>query len=75
MSDQRIEALEEKLAYLEASNAEMSEEIFRQQQEIAALTKAHLQTIARLKNLEDAEAEAEATNNMDGASAEKPPHY
>ena len=73
MSDQRIEALEEKLAYLEASNAEMSEEIYRQQQEIAALTKAHLQTIARLQNLED--AEAEATNNMDGASAEKPPHY
>lgn len=73
MSDQRIEALEEKLAYLEVSNAEMSEEIFRQQQEIAALTKAHLQTIARLQNLED--AEAEATNNMDGASAEKPPHY
>lgn len=73
MSDQRIEALEEKLAYLEASNAEMSEEIFRQQQEIAALTKAHLQTIARLQNLED--AEAEATNNMGGASAEKPPHY
>ena len=73
MSDQRIEALEEKLAYLEASNAEMSEEIFRQQQEVAALTKAHLQTIARLQNLED--AEAEATNNMGGASAEKPPHY
>lgn len=73
MSDQRIEALEEKLAYLEASNAEMSEEIFKQQQEIAALTKAHLQTIARLQNLED--AEAEATNNMGGASAEKPPHY
>jgi SlyX protein len=73
MSDQRIEALEEKLAYLEVSNAEMSEEIFRQQQEIAALTKAHLQTMARLQNLED--AEAEATNNMDGASAEKPPHY
>lgn len=73
MSDQRIEALEEKLAYLEASNAEMSEEIFRQQQEIAALTKAHLQTTARLQNLED--AEAEATNNMGGASAEKPPHY
>jgi SlyX protein len=73
MSDQRIEALEEKLAYLEASNAEMSEEIFRQQQEIAALTKAHLQTIARLQNLED--AEAEATNNIGGASTEKPPHY
>jgi SlyX protein len=73
MSDQRIDALEEKLAYLEASNAEMSEEIFRQQQEIAALTKAHHQSNARLQNLED--AEADAGNGMGAASMEKPPHY
>lgn len=73
MSDQRIDALEEKLAYLEASNAEMSEEIFRQQQEIAALTKAHHQSIARLQNLED--AEADASNAVGSSSMEKPPHY
>lgn len=71
MSDQRIDALEEKLAYLEASNAEMSEEIFRQQQEVAALTKAHHQSIARLQNLED----ADAGNGMGAVSMEKPPHY
>ncbi|MDA7760462.1 SlyX family protein [bacterium] len=72
MSDQ-IDVLEEKLAYLEASNAEMSEEIFRQQQEIAALTKAHHQSIARLQNLED--AEVDAGNGMGAVSMEKPPHY
>ena len=73
MSDQRIDALEEKLAYIEASNAEMIEEIFRQQQEIAALTKAHHQSIARLQNLED--AEVDAGNGMGAISMEKPPHY
>jgi SlyX protein len=73
MSDQRIDALEEKLAYIEASNAEMSEEIFRQQQEIAVLTKAHHQSIARLQNLED--AEVDAGNGMGAISMEKPPHY
>jgi hypothetical protein len=51
----------------------MSEEIFRQQQEIAALTKAHHQSNARLQNLED--AEADAGNGMGAASMEKPPHY
>ena len=73
MSDQRLDALEEKLAYLEASNAEMSEEIFRQQQEIAALTKAHQQLLGRLQNLED--AEADTANGMGAVSIEKPPHY
>jgi SlyX protein len=73
MSDQRLDALEEKLAYLEASNAEMSEEIFRQQQEIAALTKAHHQLLGRLQNLED--AEADTANGMGAVSIEKPPHY
>jgi uncharacterized coiled-coil protein SlyX len=73
MSDQRIDALEEKLAYLEVSNTEMSEEIFRQQQEIAALTKAHHQSIARLQNLEN--AEADGGNGMGAVSMEKPPHY
>ena len=73
MSDQRLDVLEEKLAYLEASNAEMSEEIFRQQQEIAALTKAHHQLLGRLQNLED--AEADASNAVGSSSMEKPPHY
>ena len=74
MDNQRLDALEEKFSYLEASNAEMSEEIFRQQQEIAALTKAHHLSLARLQNLED--AEAEAGNSQGGSvSMERPPHY
>jgi len=74
MNDHRLDALEEKLAYLEASNAEMSEEIFRQQQEIAALTKAHHQSLERLQDLEDAEADA-ASGQAGAISSERPPHY
>ena len=73
MSEQRLDTLEEKLAYLEANNAEMSEEIFKQQQEIAALTKAHHQLNTRLQHLDD--AEADAANTTGAVSMEKPPHY
>lgn len=74
MDIDRLDTLEEKLAYLEASNAELSDEIFRQQQEIAALTKAHHQAIERLQSLEDTEAEAIA--GQGGSIAiDKPPHY
>ncbi len=38
--DKRFEAFEEKLAYLEMTNAQLEEEIFRQQTEIDALTKS-----------------------------------
>ena len=41
MSEKRLQEFEEKLAYLEMANAQLEEEIFRQQQEIDALTKAH----------------------------------
>jgi uncharacterized coiled-coil protein SlyX len=74
MNDQRLDTLEEKIAYLEASNSEFSEEIFRQQQEIAVLTKAHKTLVERLEALED--AEADATSGRGGAiSSERPPHY
>ena len=74
MDIDRLDTLEEKLAYLEASNAELSDEIFRQQQEITALTKAHHQAMERLQSLEDAEAEAIA--GQGGSIAmDKPPHY
>tara|TARA_A100001015_G_C14847898_1_gene655248 strand:+ start:208 stop:432 length:225 start_codon:yes stop_codon:yes gene_type:complete len=74
MDIDRLDTLEEKLAYLEASNAELSDEIFRQQQEIAALTKAHHQAMERLQSLEETEAEAIA--GQGGSIAmDKPPHY
>lgn len=74
MDSDRLDTLEEKLAYLEASNAELSDEIFRQQQEISALTKAHHQAMQRLQSLEDTEAESIA--GQGGSIAmDKPPHY
>jgi SlyX protein len=74
MDSDRLDTLEEKLAYIEASNAELSDEIFRQQQEIAALTKAHHQAMERLQSLED--TEAEAMGGQGGSIAmDKPPHY
>ena len=74
MDNDRMDRLEEKLAYLEASNAELSDEIFRQQQEIAALTKAHHQAMERLQSLEDAEADT-ASGQGGSIAMEKPPHY
>ncbi|MFL2499840.1 MAG: SlyX family protein [Porticoccaceae bacterium] len=74
MDIDRLDTLEEKLAYLEASNAELSDEIFRQQQEIAALTKAHHQAMERLQSLEDTEAEAIAGQGG-SVAMDKPPHY
>lgn len=77
MSDQPIELsiqnkfeqLEEKLAYLEMSNAELNDEIFRQQQDIDSLTKAHRSLLERLEALQDSAAEG------DMQQGEKPPHY
>ena len=69
MIEQRFEQLEEKLAYQEMTAAELSEEIFRQQKEIDALTKAHQSMVQRLEALQDVAAEGEGSEN------EKPPHY
>ncbi len=67
--EQRFEQLEEKLAYLEMSNAELNDEIFRQQKEIDSLTKAHRSLLERLETLQDVAAEG------DLQQGEKPPHY
>lgn len=74
MSDQRLDTLEEKITYLEASNSEFSEEIFRQQQEIAVLTKAHKTLIERLEALEDAESDG-GSGHGGSMGSERPPHY
>ena len=57
MSDVRFEQFEEKLAYMEMANAELGEEIFRQQKEIDALTKAHRTMLERIEVLQDTAAE------------------
>ncbi|GEM_PF-122725 len=66
---ERFEQLEEKLAYLEMANSEMSDEIFRQQREIDTLTRAHQNLRERVETLN------EGIDDADGALNEKPPHY
>ena len=72
MSSQRLSELEEKLAYLEAGNAELSEEIYRQQQEIVALTKAHQQLLERFEELQQQSSKSNSEQSM---LIEQPPHY
>jgi len=74
MNDQKFAQLEEKLAYLEAANAELSEEIFRQQQEIATLTKAHHQLLERFAELQQSDSDAVSGSKLT-AMEERPPHY
>ena len=72
MSSQRLSELEEKLAYLEAGNAELSEEIYRQQQEIIALTIAHQQLLERFAGLQQQSSKSNSEQSM---LIEQPPHY
>ena len=69
MSEQRLLMLEEKLAFVEMANLELEDEIFRQQQEIEVLTKAHQKLVQRLDMIEDGiDQENQADNSP-------PPHY
>ncbi len=69
MSEERFQSLEEKLAFVEMANAEMGEEIFRQQQEIELLTKAHQMLLQRVEVLQDTAGQDNEDDN------ERPPHY
>ena len=69
MSEKRFQAMEEKLAFFEMATADMGEEIFRQQQEIEALTKAHQSLLRRIDLLQESADQDDQDNN------ERPPHY
>jgi SlyX protein len=69
MNENRFQALEEKLNFIEMANLEMGEEIFRQQQEIETLTKAHQNLLRRIEVLQDTAGQESQQNN------ERPPHY
>jgi uncharacterized coiled-coil protein SlyX len=75
MEDKRFDALEEKLAYLEMANAQLEDEIFRQQQEIDALTKAHRNMLERIEVLQDSAAEGDSMGQTGAGVGERPPHY
>ncbi|MGC4028036.1 MAG: SlyX family protein [Steroidobacteraceae bacterium] len=65
---ERLEQIEIKIAYLEQANAQLSDVIFRQRQELEALR----QTIAALtERFEAAQSQPTGYSLED----EKPPHY
>jgi uncharacterized coiled-coil protein SlyX len=77
MDEKRLQALEEKLAFIEMANTQLEDEIFRQQQEIDALTKAHRAILERMEQLQDNAAVQGGSGQLDNLAggAERPPHY
>jgi uncharacterized coiled-coil protein SlyX len=64
----RLDQIEVRIAYLEQANAELSDTVYQQQQEITAL-RAQLGTM--LQRIEAAQSQATAWTSQE----EKPPHY
>ena len=69
MSEERLQELEEKLAFFEMTNAELGDEIFRQKKEIDTLTKAHQKLLQRVESLQDT---VDPGGQEEGG---RPPHY
>ncbi|HUG98653.1 MAG TPA: SlyX family protein [Gammaproteobacteria bacterium] len=68
MEDDRIEALESKLAFLERGHQELGDVVYRQRQALDALE-------ARLGRLADRLQALEERPRDYDAAEEKPPHY
>lgn len=66
--DQRIEQLEFKIAFLEEATAQLSDVVFEQRQQIAALREQLAGLLSRLEA-----SQAQATTYT--VEEEKPPHY
>jgi SlyX protein len=68
MSDEALEQIQTKIAFLERANAELSDVVFRQHQEIQALGAQIKAICERLAESLDEERPAESPE-------ERPPHY
>jgi SlyX protein len=66
--EQRIEQLEVKVAFLEEANSQLSDMVYRQQQELEALR-------ARLAEMTSRLDAAQSRMTEYTAEQEKPPHY
>ena len=66
MDDQTLERIETRIAFLERANTELSDVVFRQQQEIQALAAKVKEVLERLSAEREEEARPED---------ERPPHY
>jgi SlyX protein len=68
MNEEALEQIQTKIAFLEQANADLSDVVFRQQQEIRALD-------ARIKEMSERLAAAQAEERQRSADDERPPHY
>ncbi len=68
MNSEALEALETRIAYLERANGELSEVVFRQQQQLDALQ-------AQIRALSERVAAARSESLERTPEDERPPHY
>jgi SlyX protein len=68
MDPETLEQIQSKIAYLERANSELSDVVFRQQQEIQALA-------ARLKEVSERLQTVQSGNDERAPEDERPPHY
>jgi SlyX protein len=69
MNSDALEQIESKIAFLERANTELSDVVFRQQQELEAL---QVRVAALMARLESAQAEQGTAYTPE---QERPPHY
>ncbi len=68
MDDTILEQIHLKLAFLERANSELSDVVYRQQQEIQALS-------ARIREVAERTSSAQGGGEERSAEDERPPHY
>jgi uncharacterized coiled-coil protein SlyX len=68
MNDETLEQIQTKIAFLERAATELSDVVFRQQQEIRALD-------VKLKAVSDRLSSAQAEESPPSPEQERPPHY
>jgi SlyX protein len=68
MQDATAELLELKIAYLERANLELSDVLYRQQQELDLLKRQFLDLVSRFESMKSAP-------DQYTAEQERPPHY
>jgi len=68
LTDETIERIETKIAFLERANVELSDVVYRQRQEIDELRARLLDISGRLESLKVEQGEP-------GSAEERPPHY
>jgi SlyX protein len=68
MNDEALEQIQTKIAFLERANTDLSDVVFRQQQEIRALS-------ARIKEVSERLEAAQSEERQRPPEDERPPHY